>query len=143
MALLNTLSIPRGLATFPRKWLRAACQPSDVIGNCVYIAGPVSGGLYTVATADPTNASKMPVVGVIMTKSSSTICRVQWLGEIDAIYTGMTIRKPLFVGLTRRLEEAPPTPPISGYAFAQSMGTVLDSGKLLLIPNFHMVKRVW
>ena len=143
MALLNALSVPRALATFPRKWLKATCQASDSVGNCVYIAGPASAGLYTVTTGDPTDANKMPTVGIIMSKDSPTRCKVQWLGEIESVYTGMTVRKPLFVGLTGRLEEAPPSPPISGYAFAQSLGTVLDSGKLLLIPNFHMVKRVW
>lgn len=143
MDLLNALSVPRGLATFPRKWLRANCQPTDSVGDCVYISSEYSGGLYQVSKADPSDYSKMPAVGVIISKASAITCKVQFLGEMNGIYTGLTLRKPLFVGADARLTSTPPVAPVSGYAFVQNMGMAAGSTRVILVPNFFMVKRVW
>lgn len=142
MDLHNPLSVPRGLATFARKWVRANCLASDSIGDCVYITGDEVGDRYQVAKCDPKDELKMPSIGMIVEKESSTVCKVWWLGELDGLYTGLTHRKSLFVGVDGRLAEAPPDPDPSGYAFAQTMGTVTSSDRLLLLPNFHMVKRI-
>lgn len=142
MPLLNALSVPRGLATFPRKWLRANCLATDSVGDCVYVTGNEVGGLYQVSKADPTNWAKMPAVGVITSKRSPTECRVQFLGEIQNVYTGLTVRNILFVAVDGRLSPTPPAPAPGGYAFVQPMGTVLSSARLMIMPNFSLTKRV-
>jgi hypothetical protein len=56
------------------------------------------GSRYQVATADPSNVAKMPAVGVVYSKPTSTTARVRVLGELPGIITGMTIGQPVYVG---------------------------------------------
>jgi hypothetical protein len=142
MELLNALSRARALALFTLKWFEADCLATDALGDCVYITGDAVGDRYQVTKADPTDYSKMPAVGVIVSKVSATQCRVQFIGELVDIYSGLTVRKTAFVGLDGRIAESPPIPAPVGYAFSQTLGTVIDSGRILLTPNFHMIKQV-
>lgn len=142
MDTMNALTIPRALATFPRKWLKAICQASDAVGDCVYVTGDRVGNLYQVAKADPRDAQKMPAVGIIHSKLSSTECKVIFLGELFGVYAGSALRKPVFVGVGGVLSDSPPTPLAGGYVFTQVMGTVVSSGVVVVVPNYMMVKRI-
>jgi len=142
MDLLNALSVPRGLATFPRKWLKANCQTSDNVGDCVYITGGMVGEFYQVTKVDPADQSKMPAVGIITSKKGPTECRVQFLGEIKNIYSLMTPGKLLFIGSDGRLNETPPLPLPSGYVFVQPMAVVASSTVLVVAPALLLTKRV-
>jgi hypothetical protein len=142
MELLNALSTPRANELFVQNSIRANCLVTDAVGNCVYITNDISGGLHQVTTCDPTDLSKMPAVGVIVSKETDTLCTILVIGELVGLYTGLTTQKIIFVGLDGKLLEGPPAPPPSGYAFAQVMGAVTDSGRVMLVPNFHMVKRI-
>jgi len=142
MPLLNALSIPRGLATFARKWLRANCLVTDSVGDCVYVTGDKIGNLYQVAQADPADQSKMPSLGIIMSKTSATECKVQFIGESNGLYIGLTPGGTLFVGSDGRLSHTPPVPDPGGYAFIQAMGSAISSETVILLPSFALTKRI-
>ena len=141
MKALNVLSIPRAHRLFPRRVVSADCIASDLVGNCVHVTGDMSSGRYQVSTCDPTNFVKMPAIGVVLSKDTPTLCTVYLTGELEDLYTGLTVRKVVFVGLDGRLSEAPPDAG-GGPVFVQNMGSVIDSGRILLMPNFHMTKRI-
>ena len=142
MPLLNALTVPRALATFPRKWLKANCLATDSVGDCVYVTGDAVGGFYQVAKADPANQLKMPSIGVIIVKKSATECRVQFIGEVHGIYTGLTPRATLFVGSSGTLSSIPPVPALGGYCFIQAMGTVASSTVVVMLPSLALTKRI-
>lgn len=141
MDVLNPLTIPRGDLRYLRKVFPAKCQPTDVVGNCVYVSGPEVAGSYQVTTADPADITKMPAVGVIES-ISGTDCMVHVLGELPNTYTGLTPGKVLFVGSDGRLSESIPAPVLGGYAFVQSMGAALSAGVVLMLPSFNLTKRI-
>jgi len=122
-------------------YVQASCQVSDAVGNCVYIAGDIVGGLHQVTTCDPTDFSKMPAIGVIIEKSSLTRCTVLRLGELEG-YSGLTLRKVMFVALDGTLQEGPPVPSVGSHVFVQRVGSVIDDSKVYVVPNFHLVKRI-
>ena len=142
MEILNTLSIPRALATFPRKWLKANCLATDSVGDCVYVTGDTVGGFYQVAKADPRDQLKMPSIGIITIKKSATECRVQFIGEVANVYTGLIPRSTLFVGLTGRLTNIVPIPASGGYAFVQAMGSSVSSTVVVMLPSLVLTKRI-
>lgn len=142
MPLLNALSVPRGLATFPRKWLKANCLITDSVGDCVYITGDSIAGFYQVTKADPSDQSKMPSIGIITIKKSPTECRVQFIGEVSNVYVGLTPRSTLFVGSTGRLSDVAPVPSLGDYAFVQAMGSVVSSTVIVLLPSLALTKRI-
>lgn len=94
------------------------------------------------AKANPADATKMPAVGIIVSKSSPTSCLVQYVGEVVNVYSALTNKKPLFVGLGGQLTDVPPVPSLGGYAFVQTMGMTTSSNRLILVPSFFMTKRV-
>lgn len=142
MKALNVLSIPRAHRLFQGKDVFADCTVPDLAGNCVYVTGDMASDRYRVATCDPTDFAKMPAMGVILRKDTPILCVVHIFGELEDLYTGLTVRKAVFVGLDGRLSEALPDPPGGGSVFVQHMGSVVDSSRILLLPNFHMVKRL-
>ena len=87
--------------------LQANCLTTDVVGDCVYITGPVSGGLYQVAKADSSNPVKMPAIGIIQSKITPTLCLVRLLGEAQGIYSGLTPNGVLFVGASGQPSHTP------------------------------------
>ena len=141
MELLNALSAPRATTLFVRNSIRANCLTADAVGNCVYVTGDLISGLHQVTTCDPTDFAKMPAVGVIVSKDTDTLCTVLVLGEIEGL-TGLSVRKVVFVGLDGKIASAPPPPPVGGFVFIQHLGSVTDGQRVLLNPNFHMIKRI-
>jgi hypothetical protein len=142
MPLLNALSVPRGLATFPRKWLKANCLATDSVGDCVYVTGDAVGGFYQVSKSDPRDQTKMPSIGIITVKKSPTECRVQFIGEVHSVYVGLIPRSTLFVGSNGRLSETPPDALVGGYAFVQPMGTAASSSTVVMLPSLALTKKI-
>jgi hypothetical protein len=140
MALLNALSVPRALATFPRKWLKARCQTTDNVGDCVYISGDMIGAVYQVTRADPTDITKMPCAGVIISKKSPIECKVQYLGEVFNLYTGLLPGKTLYVSTAGRVTSTPPVAPPLGVVFIQHIGNVVSSNTFVISLDFLMTK---
>lgn len=119
----------------------AECLMSDSVGNVVYIRDDLSAGRYSVETADPASFSKMPAIGMIIGKSSDTLCTIQFRGEISGIYSGLTPGELLFVGDTGALVSSMPTPTPSVKKFAQIMGVALASNIVGLDPDFTLTRR--
>ena len=143
MDLLNQLTIARAVSLFPRTKLDAYCLASDSVGNCVYITGPAAGDVYQVTTADPLNgAVKMPALGIIIAKSEPTRCFVQVSGEMNGIVSGLTPNKVVFVSSTGVLTHIPPTPPTGTLAYIQSMGIATSTDRVLVQPDFSIIKRL-
>jgi hypothetical protein len=143
MDLLNQLSIARAVSLFPRTKLEANCLSTDFVGHCVYITGPVAGELYQVTTADPLDgATKMPSLGIIISKSSPTQCVVQVAGEMNGVVTGLTPNKVVFVSSAGVLTHVPPTPPVGVLAYIQSMGIATSTDRVLVQPDFSIIKRL-
>jgi hypothetical protein len=84
----------------------------------------------------------MPAIGVILSKETSTLCTVLVMGELQGVYSGLSIRKVVFVGLDGKIQEGPPTPSVGGFVFVQRVGSVTDDGRIYVVPNFHMIKRI-
>jgi len=123
------------------KDVRAAeCTVAESIGDFVCIADDPPNGLDVVAKADPADFNKMPAVGVVISKSDSTHCLVQWLGETPNIFTGLASGEVYFVGADARIAEDPPVP-TSVPLFTQFMGVATAPTRLYLRPNDHMVRR--
>jgi hypothetical protein len=108
----------------------ATCAGSNAIGDFVYL---VSTGV--VSLADPTDALKMPAIGVIETKPTVTTCTVRVIGE-TAVFTGLTVGKTHWVSLTGQAATAPPIAPSPGAkARVQTVGIATSSTSLYLMPN--------
>lgn len=117
----------------PRERTSVNCDAGVAVGDLVYITGDAVGGRYQVARADAFDFSKMPVVGAIVGKTSSTQATVQWTGEIRGIYSSMTPGRLYFLSSAGTPSLVPPVP--SGgnpQAHIQAVGVALTPTILML-----------
>jgi hypothetical protein len=84
----------------------ANCLLTDLVGDWVYVTGDKIGARYQVQKVDPTDVAKMPVAGVIVSKTSSTECVVQIGGIARGLYSGLTPGVLQLVGLDARPTES-------------------------------------
>jgi hypothetical protein len=119
--------------------IEANCLASDAIGKCIYCTGDPIGGKYQVTTVDPKDYAKMPAIGIIVSKASTTDCEIQWAWDTD-IFAGLTIGKTAFVGLDGSITQDPSSivADPSGIVFHQAIGAALASDSLLIAPSFNM-----
>jgi hypothetical protein len=90
-------------------------------------------GIAHVVTADITNLSLMPVVGIITTKPTSTTCTVQTAGYVQL--AGLEPGQRYFVGPDGQRSPYPfATEPGSPYDL-QEIGRALTNSTLLLTPT--------
>lgn len=122
----------------PKSFL-ANCLVSDAVGDWVYVSGPPVGGCYTVTKASIFDSGKLPAVGVVISKPSTTQCHVQWIGEVVAIYSGLEIGRTYLLG-----DDSRPTRFVSATtpSYTQRLGVAVSSTVLLVVPDFFLVKRV-
>jgi len=110
-----------------------ALTPSSVAaGDVVYISGDAVGGLHQVDKVDITTTIKMPAVGVVTQKLTSTTGIVMCAGEISGLYTGLTPNAILWPDATAKLSETAPGPPGVGLVNVQPMAHVLTSDTIFL-----------
>jgi len=142
MDLLNPLSRGQAQFLFQEKKFKSNCLSSDIVGNCVFVTGSLVGGLVQVETVDPFNGSiKMPVFGIIISKSSPTDCIVQIFGVVLGVGI-FTPGRPLYVSSTGKLTHSVLAPTTGQVAYNQPMGIAFDTSSILLIPNYVITKRV-
>jgi len=110
----------------------AICLSSDTIGDVVYISADKSGSFYEVAKVDIFTTTKMPAIGIIIQKLTSTTCIVLSIGEVVGLYTGLTPNSTLFADLLSRLSESAPSAPLTGIALVQAMARSLSSDTILV-----------
>jgi hypothetical protein len=122
--------------------IRAAdCSSSEAVGDFVYVSGPQVSNRDQVRKASPADYDKMPAVGVIISKSSSTTCLVQWMGETPPIFSGLSSGETYFLGADARLAERPPVP-VSGYMFAQPIAVALAADRAYIRPENTIIQRI-
>jgi hypothetical protein len=110
--------------------VEAVCQATDDVGHAVYVSGDKVGSLLQVTKADVDNPSKMPAIGLIVEKLSTTDCLVQLFGEVEDVYTGLTPNLSLFVGTDSRLTHVRPARPSAGTRYVQVLARALASNLL-------------
>lgn len=112
-------------------YLPAFCFSTDVVGDVVYIMGAKVGLRYQVTRVDIDDISTVPAIGILIAKDSATTCIVQIGGLLSDVYTSLTPHKPLFIGLTGRLDETPPDP-VAGRRAVQMIAQALSSADVLI-----------
>lgn len=112
--------------------LPAFCFATDAVGDVVYIMGNKVGDRYQVTKVDIDDITTMPAIGIIVSKDSSTECRIQINGIVRGVYTGLTAQKPLFIGTDSRLTHTVTSYPTAGRRAQQMMGQALTSDELFL-----------
>lgn len=110
----------------------AICLATNVVGDAVYAYDNAVGDIYKVRRADPRDTAKMPALGIIVSKETSTECTVQFIGGVTGVYGGMTVNQRLFVSAVGRLADSPPTALPGGYALIQPMGVTVGFNILQL-----------
>ena len=112
------------------RYFDCGCLAGDLVGYMVYITGS-SFGTLQVATALPGDAAKMPAVGMLVSKSAPTVGLVQIKGVVSPAGQVFVAKTIYYIGLTGIPASSPPT-----LGLKQLIGQGLESGKLLLEPNF-------
>ena len=116
----------------------AICSASESVGELVYTNLTKTGDLYNVSKVDITSYSKMPAIGVIISKQSTTRCRVKWSGPIRGIYSGLTPGRMYFVGSDSKPTLAFPT--VAGTRL-QKIGSATSTNELYLKPSTEVFVR--
>jgi hypothetical protein len=117
--------------------VRAACAPSDAVGDLVYVTGPAIAGVMQVSRVDIGNAQRLPAVGIITTKSSLSNCRVILSGVVPG--AGLTPGARYFAGSDGRPTATRPLAAPGG-RFIQSVGVALDEARLAIAPSTFLTK---
>lgn len=118
----------------------ADCTTAEAIGDFVCISGPQVSNRDQVAKADPADYDKLPAVGVIISKPTTTTCMVQWMGETPAIFSGLSAGEPYFLGADSKLAEVPP-PPVSHDMFVQVVAVALAADRAYIRPEGNLTLR--
>lgn len=126
------------------KTFSANCLAGDALGACVYVTGASVGGVPQVATCDPSDESKMPAIGIIVSKASATDATVQRFAIADLTGSGVafTPAARAFVGFTGLPVTTPPTPAGSGsgYVMLQTVGVATETAALEVKIDASMMK---
>jgi len=125
------------LAARARSTFLGVCPSTLVVSDWVYISGPSVGGNYQVDKVDIANFDKLPAVGVIIEKPTTTTCTVQWRGEVTGLGS-LVPRRVYFLQDTAKIGLAVPAE--SGQ-YVQRIGMALSSEVLLVSINSHLIKR--
>lgn len=108
----------------PDETFKALCSSTVAVGDLIYVTPTGS-----VERADPYDRTKMPALGVVIAKLSSTRAHVRSVGRV-LVYSGLTPGTLYGVGADSR----PSSVLVPGPArrWLQAVGTALDTNVLLL-----------
>lgn len=112
------------------RYFEANCLATDLINHFVRVVGNTL-SVPDVTKADPTDALKMPAVGVIVQKPTATTCLVQVAGQILS-FSPVVAGTWYYVGTSAFPVVTPPAFP----GIPQVIGVGLDTARLLLRPGF-------
>lgn len=120
-----------------QKTVEVACLSGDGVGNIMSIRDvKTPAGRWRVQTADCTDGSKMPGVGILISKASGTTGIMQVYGEVGSIFAGLDVTKRYFVGPSGTLVNPPPTPGVGSIVYVQKFGFPVASD-VLYLPGEH------
>lgn len=117
----------------------AVVAGTDIVGDLVYISGNIIGGDYQATKVDPTAGAKMPVIAVIIYKISGTRAVIQFEGNVNGVYTGLTAGRTYYADSSGQPSLVPPVAPLNGKAYVQPIGVALDSNVLHLKPSKQLI----
>jgi hypothetical protein len=120
----------------------AICEATDNVGDLVYIQGGLPNGQLTVSRADPKDNSKFPAVGIIISKSTAELCRVQWKGETPPLFVGLDEGEIYFLGENGGLARIPPAVSSGGYCFVQAVGIATADDKIRINIDSTPTRRI-
>jgi hypothetical protein len=103
------------------------CQSTDVIGDWVYIKG--TGATVEVEECDPNDVTKMPAIGMITSKPTSTTAVVKLGGTLTGVI-GLSPGESYFADIpsgSQMTPTNPPTPGVGEYVIAQQVGVALST----------------
>ena len=134
-----------GGGTDSQQFFEANCLATDVPGDFVRVSAPDMGEGATVTAVDIRDSAKMPTLGILVSKSSDTVCTVQRYGRFDMASLGVTnliAGKRYFVGLDSRILLGIPSAETSpsGYVMVQPIGVAVGPSVIDLRPDLWMVK---
>ena len=117
------------------------CPTSVAIGDLVYVTGPLSGDLLQVAKVDITQLAKMPALGIVVEKASTTECTFVSCGPVQM--SGLIPNARYYAGLDGRPTSTPPTAALAGRPiFFQVIGVALEAGTMFFQPSYDLVKLI-
>lgn len=126
MDLLNQLTIPRADLRYLRFTQEVACLTGDQILDWVCIRDDKINGKWRVEKADIYDRTKMPAVGVLISKSTPTVGVIQTIGPCSA-FGGLDWTKTVaWLGASGLQYIMPSTGP-SGYSIVQRIGKPIAS----------------
>ncbi len=119
-------------------YVDVACLTTDVVGSPVSIREAPINGKWRVQTADPTDFTKMPSLGVLISKSTPTVGVAKILGVCD-VFTGLTPGVNYMVGTSGGLLEEVPISSPTGVFWGQHLGVAVSESILMLGGNVNMI----
>lgn len=139
MELRNALSLARADARYVQRTAEVACLAGDTVGSCLCIRGDRVNGKWRVQAADPRDRTRMPAVGILISKSTPTVGIMQFLGPYDlaGLYPGTRY----FVGVDAQPAVFPPTALPYAYALIQVIGVAVAADKLLIDGSSGMIMK--
>ncbi len=120
----------------------ANCLSADRVGDCVYSSAPPASGVVQVTRCDPFNYATLPAIGVIVSKSTSTNCVVQYGGILTGVYGGLERPLPVFLASDGGLTHAVPTADVGHPVWLQHMGSAVGESVIALNPSPVLTKLV-
>ena len=115
-----------------------ACLTSDLIGSPVAIREEPINGKWRVHTANPEDFTKMPAIGVLISKSTPTVGVACILGPCD-IFSGLTPGTNYMVNAGGGLTPTVPGTSTTGSFWGQHLGVAVRSTTLMLGGNVNMI----
>ncbi len=128
------------LALLRSMYRPVACLSADAVQDFVCIRGDRTNGKWRVEKANPEDESKMPAMGVLVSKSTPTVGIIQVSGPC-ALFTGMDYTKPAYHLTATGIQASLPTPGGGGFVMVQQIGKPVASDVLWLTNDTRMVKR--
>lgn len=118
--------------------ISAVCDASDAVDDLIFVSGPEVGGKVKVSKIDITDSSKMPSIGVILSKSTATDCIVHLRGPFTL--SGTTAGAVIFAGTSGTMIESGPGRPSSGFRTYQVIGYGRPSGTVDFQPELNVTR---
>ena len=118
--------------------LPALCTAFDNPGDAIQITGDAIGGSLQVARCNPFDVTKMPAVGLLLSKSDATHAVVALFGVQPL--AGFAPGARIFVGQDGRPSASPMVPPRTQPMLVQALGVAIDSARMLLVPSPDMIR---
>lgn len=139
MELLNPLTKRRADALYFSKYVDVACLTSDSVGDFVAIRDVPINGKWRVTKADPGDFSLIPAIGMISSKSTPTVAKMQVYGPVSGVFSGLVPGKQYCLDYSG-IRLGVPDLGINGYSFRQYIGFAVASDILVIDIVFDVVK---